>query len=156
MTTCLYNGIEEGSLVWGWPNAGTNFPSQLMPHSCQCSRYIWTLSSLWLALEWSGSWTWWSLKVPSNWTILHYCRRLLWKKITFFHTWFTNLTVINLFHRFRVTPCICILKSWNLGIKNGILIYLVPWKKLSLPCLLCTEPPSWKALQRCSCLCAVV
>lgn len=27
--------------------------------------------SFWLALKCSGSWTWWSLKVPSNWSILY-------------------------------------------------------------------------------------
>lgn len=71
------------------------------------------------------------LEGPFHWLILHYCTSLLWEKITFFHPRFTNLTIISLFHLFRKIAYICILKSWNLGIKkNGILIYWVPWKIL--------------------------
>lgn len=46
----------------------------LMPHVCQDSGGIWTMLSLmccnfWLFLKTSGSWTRWSLKVSSIWTI---------------------------------------------------------------------------------------
>lgn len=128
-----------------------------MPHSSHGSRYIWTLSSLRLTLKWSGSWTWWSSKVPSDWPILRYCRRLLWKKITFFHPWFTNLSIISLFHLFRITVYIRILKSWNLGIKKWNFNSLSAMESTPfLPCLLCAEPPRWKRLQCFSCICAVV
>lgn len=49
----------------------------LMFCAFQCSRGIWTTSSVtclsfWLALAWSGSWTWWFLFVLSDWTVLCY------------------------------------------------------------------------------------
>jgi len=48
----------------------------LMPHTCHYSRVIRTVPSricfkFWLVLKWSDSWTRWSLKVPSNWTIIN-------------------------------------------------------------------------------------
>lgn len=63
-----------------WSNTGTGFLlSYLMPHACQHSRDIWTMTfsicfNLWLALKWSGSqMTWWSgdLQVPFNSTQLN-------------------------------------------------------------------------------------
>lgn len=46
----------------GWSNTGTGFQERwLMPHTCQCLTYIWTVPSIisfnfWSALKWSGSW----------------------------------------------------------------------------------------------------
>lgn len=155
MTMCLYNDIEKKSLVWGWSNPGTDFPArQPMPHSSQCSRDIWTLSSLSLTLKWSGSWTWRSLKVPSNWPILCYCRRLLWKKITFFHPWFTNLTIISPFHLFRITAYISILKYWNLGIKKWNFNLLSAMENTLV--FLVFYVQNHRGERHCSCICAVV
>ena len=59
--------LESFSLQKGWSNPGTGFlERQLMPHASQCWKGIWTMSfiacfSFWSALQWSGSWTGWSM-----------------------------------------------------------------------------------------------
>lgn len=73
-------------LPWGWPDTGTGFLARLLiPHASQCSSGIWIMPSVTcfnfcLSLKRSGSWTRWSLKVPSNWTVLFYS--LLFLRVT--------------------------------------------------------------------------
>jgi len=55
------------SLPREWSNPGTGFLERWsMPQACQCLTGIWTTPliicfNFWSALNWSGSWTTWSL-----------------------------------------------------------------------------------------------
>lgn len=66
------------SLPWWWSNTGASFLERLSkPQAYQSLRGIWTMPlttcfNFWLALNCSGSWTRWSLQVPSNWESLLY------------------------------------------------------------------------------------
>ena len=63
------------SLPRGWSKPGTGLLERcLTPQACQCLRGIWTMPlatgiNFWSALNWSGSWTGWSLEVLSNWKV---------------------------------------------------------------------------------------
>lgn len=63
------------SLLWRWSNTGTSFLEWWMiSHACQCSKDIYIMHSIiWhyflLVLRRSSSWTIWSLKICSKWTI---------------------------------------------------------------------------------------
>lgn len=59
--------------------------------SWQCSRDIWVTLSLTcfnfcLALKRSGSWTWWSLKIPSSWSAL-FCSVLCYAMLCYAMLW---------------------------------------------------------------------
>ena len=78
----MVQGCIRGDLDWtlgsvslprGWSNTGTGFlEGWSMPQACQCLRGIWTMPlitcfNFWSALNYLGSWTRWSLYIPSNW-----------------------------------------------------------------------------------------
>lgn len=62
-------------LLWGLRHWDRFLERGLMPPTWQCSAGLWLMPfwthfNFWLGLKCSGSWIWWSLKVPSDWTIL--------------------------------------------------------------------------------------